>query len=185
VAWSLLYLLVRSALRLVRRPQSEATTGVEIAILRHQLKILKRQIGRPSFRRSDRVLLAAAARVLPRERWASFFVTPQTLLRWHRELVRRKWTYPSTRVGRPSLDPETCELILRIARENPPGDTCGSKGSSESLVSESLPQRSAGCFDPIILILHLGGPGQPGRSSFEAKQPASSPRTSSRWRPCG
>ena len=60
----------------------------------------------------DKALLAAAARVLPRDRWASFMVTPQTLMRWHRELVRRKWTYRAKRLGRPPLDPEIRELIL-------------------------------------------------------------------------
>ena len=68
----------------------------------------------------DRVLLAAVSRAIPRNRWASFIVTPATLLRWHRELVRRKWTYRRTgRPGRPSIDPEIRELILRLARENP------------------------------------------------------------------
>jgi hypothetical protein len=57
------------------------------------------------------------ARLVPREKWASFLVTPETILRWHRALVRRHWTYPH-RVGKPSLPDETVELILRLAREN-------------------------------------------------------------------
>src|SRR6266508_1086331 len=79
---------------------------VEILVLRHQLKVLRRQAGRPRLRRWDRVLLAAASRALPRPRWSSFIVSPQTLLRWHRELIRRKWTYRRGRDpgGRPSLD---------------------------------------------------------------------------------
>src|SRR5207253_10770644 len=81
------------------------------------------QAGRPCLRRLDRVVLAAASRALPRPAWASFMVSPQTLLRWHRELVRRKWTHRWThrrkRVGgRPPLDPDTRELILRLGREN-------------------------------------------------------------------
>jgi transposase InsO family protein len=67
----------------------------------------------------DRVFLAAASRALSRERWASFMVTPQTLLRWHRELVRLKWTYSQRGPGRPPLDPETTDLIVRLGRENP------------------------------------------------------------------
>jgi hypothetical protein len=67
----------------------------------------------------DRALLAVAARALPRDRWASFCVTPQTLLRWHRELVRRKWIHSSKRTARPPMDPDIRELICRIARENP------------------------------------------------------------------
>jgi putative transposase len=64
------------------------------------------------------MLLAAASRILPRQRWTAFVVTPQTLLRWHRELIRRKWTYRRRSPGRPPLDPETVELIVRMAREN-------------------------------------------------------------------
>jgi transposase len=118
VILSILYLLLRGLVRLV--PGSdEASKDVEIAVLRHQLRVLRRQAGRPSLRPFDRALLAAAARVLPRDRWASFLVTPQTLLRWHRALVRRKWTYRKARQGRPPVDPQLCEIILRLARENP------------------------------------------------------------------
>ncbi len=68
----------------------------------------------------DRVLLAAASHLLPRDRWSSFPVSPQTLLRWHRELVRRKWTYrKGKRPGRPPLDPAMRDLIVRLGRENP------------------------------------------------------------------
>jgi transposase InsO family protein len=95
-----------------------AAKDVEIAILRHQLQVLRRQVGRPSFRPLDRVFLAATARVVPRDRWTSFMITPQTLLRWHRELVRRKCTY-RTRIGRPPIDPELRETVMRLARENP------------------------------------------------------------------
>src|SRR5439155_8102826 len=76
--------------------------------------------GRPRLRRMDRVLLAAASRLLPRDRWSSFLVTPQTLLRWHRELVRKKWTYRKRRtIGRPTLDPQIRDLIVRLGQENP------------------------------------------------------------------
>jgi putative transposase len=64
------------------------------------------------------MLLAAASRILPRERWRAFVVTPQTLLRWHRELIRRKWTYRRRSPGRPPLNPEMVELIVQMAREN-------------------------------------------------------------------
>jgi len=65
------------------------------------------------------MLLAAASRILPRQRWKAFVVTPRTLLRWHRELVRRKWTYRRRGPGRPPLGRDTVELIVRLARENP------------------------------------------------------------------
>jgi putative transposase len=71
-------------------------------------------------RRRDRVLLTAASRLLERDRWRSFPVSAQTLLRWHRELVRRKWTYRRRRrAGRPRIGGETATLILRLAKENP------------------------------------------------------------------
>src|SRR5439155_6986151 len=67
-----------------------------------------------------RIFVAAARRLRPRGRWSSFLVTPQTLLRWHRELVRRKWTYRHRRSpGRPPLDSELRDLVIRLGRENP------------------------------------------------------------------
>ena len=118
--FALLYLVVRRLFGLAGGSGSEdLSKDVEILVLRHQLKVLRRQAGRPRLRRLDRVVLAAASRVLPRSVWSSLMVSPQTLLRWHRELVRRKWTYRrKPRGGRPPLDAATCEVILRIAREN-------------------------------------------------------------------
>jgi len=92
---------------------------LENAVLRHQVRVLRRTVRRPELKDRDRAFLAAASRALSRDRWASFMVTPQTLLRWHRELVRRKWTYRRRGPGRPSLDPETARLILCLGRENP------------------------------------------------------------------
>jgi putative transposase len=116
-----LSLLVRALMRLLVLPcLGDGAKDLEILVLRQQLRVLRRKTGRPRFTALDRVLLAAASRAIPRERWASFLVTPQTLLRWHRELVRRKWTYRNRRKpGRPPIDPEVVALILRMARENP------------------------------------------------------------------
>jgi hypothetical protein len=72
---------------------------LEILVLRHELSILRRQVGRPHFERHDRVLLAAFNRMLPRSSWAAFSVRPETLLAWHRRLVARRWTYPHGRPG--------------------------------------------------------------------------------------
>ena len=128
----LLSLIARAVARLVASSGDDGSKDIEILVLRHQLKVLRRQIGRPRLRPVDRALLAVAARALPRDRWASLMVAPQTLLRWHRELVKRKWTYPAKRTGRPPMDPEICELICRMARENPrwgcvriQGELCG------------------------------------------------------------
>ena len=88
-------------------------------MLRHELSILRRQVGQPRFELRDRLLLAALSRALPRRSWNVFLVRPETLLRWHRRLVARRWTYPHRRPGRPPLGREVRELVLRLARENP------------------------------------------------------------------
>ena len=83
------------------------------------MKALQRRAGRPRLSRLDKLFLAAASRILPKERWSSFIVTPATLLRWHRELVRRKWTHGTNRCGRPQVDPEVYALVVRMAKEDP------------------------------------------------------------------
>jgi putative transposase len=92
---------------------------LEILVLRHELSILRRQSGRPRFEVHDRLLLAALSRVLPRHSWNAFSVRPETLLRWHRQMVAGRWTYPHRRPGRPPIGREVRELVLRLARENP------------------------------------------------------------------
>ena len=98
---SVLALVVRRVIALLMWPNEDAK-DLEIVVLRHQLNVLRRQVGRPRFRWGDRLLLAAISRFLPRDTWRAFLVTPQTVLRWHRELVRRKWSWRSQRpAGRP------------------------------------------------------------------------------------
>ena len=116
--FSLLYMVLRAVFR-VAPAGDQRDREVEILVLRHQVVVLKRKAGRPKLRRRDRLFLAAAARIMPKERWSCFIITPATLFRWHRELVRRKWTYRRMRSGRPPLDPEICQLICRMAKENP------------------------------------------------------------------
>jgi transposase InsO family protein len=119
VSCSITFLLVRKLLRLVGIGPCPDEKDVEIAVLRHQVAVLRRQVARPRFSPTDRAVLATLARLLPRERWATFLVTPATLMRWHRELVRRHWTYPRReKVALNALDAEVVALILRLAREN-------------------------------------------------------------------
>lgn len=117
---SFVYLAFVSLLKLlIRCGRTVDVKDIELLVLRHQLEVLRRHVKRPKLRASDRVLLAAAARLLPPARRQGLLVTPHTLLRWHRELVRRRWTYPAARPGRPPIDARTRELVVRLARENP------------------------------------------------------------------
>jgi putative transposase len=125
--FSLLYLALRALLGLLVRSgrgpdvkDVEDVEDVELLVLRHELAVLRRQVGRrPRFRMADRALLAAVVCHLPRSSALSLLVTPRTVLRWHRALVRWKWRRYRKRAGRPKLAPETRELVLRLARENP------------------------------------------------------------------
>lgn len=96
----LLYFVVHRVLGTGERANDKR--DVEILVLRHQLSVLRRQVKRPRLARLDRLLLAAASQRVPRSSWSSFIVRPDTLLRWHRELVRRKWTFRRrAKAGRP------------------------------------------------------------------------------------
>src|SRR5919106_1175533 len=104
VVRTLALLVLRRVLGMVGCGPSPDAKDVEIAVLRHQLAVLRRQVARPRFTPADRMVLAVLARLLPRDLWPIFVVTPSTLLRWHRELIRRRWTYPG-RTPRRGLDP--------------------------------------------------------------------------------
>jgi hypothetical protein len=116
--------------------RSERAKELEILVLRHELQVLRRQVGRPRLRSADRVLLAALGQLLPRKRRRSFLVAPATLLRWHRDLVRRRWTHAGRRPGRPPLAAQTQRLILRLAAENP---SWGYKRIQRELVALGMP----------------------------------------------
>ena len=115
---SLCYVVVRWVAQLaILRFRSNDFKELEIVVLRHDLAILRRRISGPVISWSDRLLLTAASRLLPRPRWPLFFVTPTTLLRWHRRLVAKRWTYPR-RPGRPAIRRDIRPLVLRLAQEN-------------------------------------------------------------------
>ncbi len=116
--FSLVYFLVGRILGTGRCP--DEGREIELLVLRHQVSVLQRQVKRPRLRRLDRLLLAAASKAMPRARWSSFVVRPETLLRWHRELVRRKWTYKRRgHPGRPPIEPEIRGLIVLKGTETP------------------------------------------------------------------
>jgi putative transposase len=92
---------------------------IEILVLRHELAVLRRLQLRPRLQPGDRALLAALSRQLPRAQWSRFLVRSETLLRWHRRMVHRRWTYPTVSTGRPPVPDQLQQLIVRLARENP------------------------------------------------------------------
>ena len=112
----LLYRVLCGLLRLLVRVGVD-DRDLEMAVLRHQLRILWRRGKRAGYRTADRALLVAASRFLPRERWSAFPVVPDTLNRWRRQLLRRKGSN-RCRPGRPVIDLKVRELILRMAKEN-------------------------------------------------------------------
>jgi putative transposase len=120
VVWSFIYLALRRVLELmVLCWRSADAKEVEILVLRHQLAVLRRQHPRPRLQPHDRALLAALSRLMPRPQWSIFVVTPETLLRWHRRMVRRHWTYPTRPRGRPPVPDQVQTVIVRLATENP------------------------------------------------------------------
>jgi hypothetical protein len=158
---------------------------VEIAVLRHQLAVLRRQVVRPRYTPADRMLLAMLAKLLPRERWPVFLVTPATLLRWHRELVSRRWTFPHTGRGSRGLDEQVVEVVVRLARENPAGATSGSWGSAGASVFGCRRRRCGESCAATVSVRHPAAAGRPGPSSCAHKLKDCWPRTSSRLRRSG
>jgi putative transposase len=113
--------------------RSQASKDAEILVLRHQLAVLRRQVAAPRPSWADRAILSALVRLLPQRRRHHLFVTPRTLLRWHADLVKRRWTYPKRGPGRLPTRPTIRDLILRLATENPtwryrPDRRSGSEG---------------------------------------------------------
>ena len=116
----LLYLiLVRLTGWLTLLTRSTASKDVELLVLRHEVAVLRRSNAKPRLNWADRAVFSALCRhLLPRELLAHRLVTPATILRWHRRLVAKKWTYPHN-TGRPPIDLELAALVEQLARQNP------------------------------------------------------------------
>jgi hypothetical protein len=104
---------------MVLRTRSDTAKEIEILVLRHQLAVLRRRTPRPRVTWADRALIAALTRLLPVRRRLGLLVTPATILRWHRQLVARRWTTQPSRPGRPAIPAGLRALVIRLATENP------------------------------------------------------------------
>jgi hypothetical protein len=186
VGWSFVYLGLCRLLQLVALLcRSERSKELEILLLRHELAILRRQPRRAAVRPVDRAILAALARALPRSAWASLTVSPASLLRWHRQLVKRRWTYPRRRPGRPPLDRRVQELVVRLARENPPGATGGSSANCTAWASPSRRHRRGRSSPVTGCRRRRSGTSTRGEASCASTRRRRSPVISSPSRPPG
>jgi putative transposase len=118
VSLRLLYLILLRVLNLLLLlGRSSASKDVEILVLRHEVAVLRRVHPKPRLDWADRAVFAALVRRLPQMLRRHRLVTPGTILRWHRRLIAKKWTYPH-RLGRPPVQDAVASLIERMAREN-------------------------------------------------------------------
>jgi putative transposase len=177
--------LCRSIQLLALLARGDAAKDLEILVLRHQLTVLRRKAPRPKLEPADRALLAAISRVLPPACWSCFFVTPPTLLRWHRRLIAGAWTFSHRASGRPQLDADVQRLIIGLAKENP-------RWGYQRIKGELLRLGVQVSATAIHSTLHRygwtrphGGPPPRGVHSCASRPPASSPATSSPSTPSG
>jgi hypothetical protein len=171
--------LCRSVQLLTQLARGDAAKDLEILVLRHQLIVLRRQTPRPRLEPADRALLAAISRVLPRIRWSCFFVKPETLLRWHRRMVAGAWTYPRRGPGRPPMDHDVQQLILRLATENPRWDTNPSRANSYAWGPRPRQPRSGRYFAVTGWTQPRAERPRRGGRSCASRPPGSLPATSS------
>ncbi len=188
MALSVLYLVFLRLLGLLLLlSQSEEGKDVELLALRHEVAVLRRQLGvRPRLAWPDRAVLAALGRYLPSRLRRHRLVTPGTLLSWHRRLLRWKWKQKPPPIGRPPISEDLTALILRLARDNSMWGHTRIQGELRRLGYRVGPRPSAvSCAAPASTPHPAGAPaeGRPGASSCAPRPPACWPRTSFMWTP--
>jgi hypothetical protein len=170
VLLSLVYLMVRCLFGLLAvLVRSDLSKDAELLVLCHENQVLRRQLpGRLRWNHADRLWLAALSRLVSRRRWLEVFpVTPVTILRWHRDLVARKWDYTSRRKpGRPSTGTSVKGLVVRLARENPTWGHWRIQGELARLGHAIAASTRCGRSCTLrVSSLRPGGPGRRGASS--------------------
>jgi putative transposase len=116
-------------------------------------------------------------------RWAAFFVTPATLLRWHCSLIARRWTYPARQPGRPPVTAQVRQLVLRLARDNPTWGCRRIQGELAGLGYRLAPSTIWTILTRADAGRRRDGTAPPGPSSSPRRPKASSPVTSCTWTP--
>jgi len=180
VSLRMLYLAFRRTTEwLALLARRTAAKDVEILVLRHENAILRRTKPKPGLDWADRAALTALIRLLPRALRAHRLVTPATVMRWHRRLMARHWTYPN-RLGRPPVDPAIVALLEQMARANPGWDTNGSRANYGVSATRSAHRRSAASSSASAFRRHRRGvTTPPGDGSCPPRRPPCSPATSS------
>jgi hypothetical protein len=180
VSLRLLYLILIGLLGwLALLGRTSSSKDIELLVLRHEVAILRRTNPRPRLDWADRAVFAALIRRLPAVLRSHRLVTPATVLRWHRRLVAKKWTYPN-RSGRPAIDDTMAALIERLACENQTWGTSASRASfSSSAIMSAHPPSGGSSSDTEYLRRRFGRPTRHGDSSCAPRPRPCWPWTSS------